>query len=42
MRKILGELGLDPGEHTGECAATIRRDIDKVIQVAKRGADQRK
>jgi tripartite-type tricarboxylate transporter receptor subunit TctC len=42
VRKILGELGLDPvGSTTGEFAATIRRDIEKWIQIAKRGGAQR-
>jgi tripartite-type tricarboxylate transporter receptor subunit TctC len=42
VRKILAELGLDPvGNTTGEFAAAIRRDIDKWMQVAKRGGAQR-
>jgi len=39
VRKMLAELGLDPaGSTPAEFAAAIRRDIEKWMQVAKRGA----
>jgi tripartite-type tricarboxylate transporter receptor subunit TctC len=42
VRRALSELGLDPvGSTPGEFATAIRRDIDKWIQVARRGSGQR-
>jgi tripartite-type tricarboxylate transporter receptor subunit TctC len=43
VRRALSELGLDPvGSTAGEFAATIRRDIDKWMRVAREGAGQPK